>query len=331
MERQPGHSERAEVIDLLDIGRVPQGTVMKYWVNLVTDGVGRPVMVPVLVARGTAPGKIVGLTAVIHGNELNGIPVVQQLFQQLNPEELSGTVIGVPAVNIPSMLRKQRRFIDGKDLNHIMPGRPDGSVSEVYAYRVVNNIVSRFEYLIDLHTASLGRVNSYYVRADMHDAITARMAVLQNPQIIVHNPPADGTLRGAAANLGIPAITVEVGDPNKFQKGMIRSSLTGIHNVLSDLGITNLPVEAPDRQPVVCRNSYWIYSNKGGILQVHPQVGDMVSAGEKIATLQNIFGDTVHTYEAPEDGIVIGKNINPVSQTGTRILHLGVPGDPEGA
>jgi predicted deacylase len=93
--------------------------------------------------------------------------------------------------------------------------------------------------VVDLHTASFGRVNSFYVRADMNDPMTRRMAFLQHPQIIVQcvsalscrketaplsyfvpttsNTGPDGSLRGAAAQLGINAITVEIGNPHTFQ------------------------------------------------------------------------------------------------------------------
>src|SRR5690606_7085540 len=183
-------------------------------------------------------GITLGLTAALHGNELNGIPVIQRLFREIDVKKLKGNIIGIPVLNVPSLVRKKRRFIDGTDLNHIMPGKEEGNVSQVYAYRVFHAIVKNFDYLIDLHTASFGRVNSYYIRADMEIKSTRTMALLQNAQIIVHNPPNDGTLRGAAEDLGIAAITVEVGDPNRFQKGMIRSGLAGIHNVLQYLDMT---------------------------------------------------------------------------------------------
>ena len=67
---------------------------------------------------------------------------------------------------------------DGKDLNRLFPGKSDGTASQIYAHNVMEKIVNSFNYLIDLHTASFGRVNSYYVRADMNDVITASLARL---------------------------------------------------------------------------------------------------------------------------------------------------------
>lgn len=314
----------AQNIKELILEDVPKGKISRYWLDLVEDGMGAPVRLPLIIAKGKALGKTVGLTAAVHGNELNGIPVIQRLFKEINPETLKGTIIGVPIVNVPSFLRKKRRFLDGVDLNHIMPGSETGNVSQVYAWRIVNRLVKHFDYLLDLHTASNGRVNSYYIRADMSDEVVRKMALLQNAQIIVHNPPSDGTLRGTADELEIPAITLEVGNPNLFQKGMIRDGLTGIHNLLSFLKMTDDDLEEQSEETVLCKKSYWIYSDIGGLMAVHPNVTEIVEKGQLIATVRNIFGDVIREYFAPERGVVIGKSVSPVNQTGGRILHLGI-------
>ncbi|MCI5080537.1 MAG: succinylglutamate desuccinylase/aspartoacylase family protein [Saprospiraceae bacterium] len=316
--------QEVTTVRALDLDQIAPGELKRFFFHLVTDGMGLPVYIPIIVAKGTRPGKTLGMTAAVHGNELNGIPVIQRIFKEVNVQELTGTIVGIPTVNIPSLLRKKRRFIDGMDLNHIMPGRPDGNVSQVYAWRFVHHIVKKFDYLVDLHTASFGRVNSYYIRADMADEATRQMALLQNAQIIVNNPPSDGTLRGAAEDLGISAITLEVGNPNLFQKGMIRDGLTGIHNLLIHLGMTQGNIEEPEQAPILCKRSYWLYTDTGGILNVHPKVAEIVKKGQVIASIYNIFGDKIKDYHAPEDGVIIGKSISPINQTGGRILHLGI-------
>lgn len=316
--------QEVSVIDKLNLAKAPRGKISRYWLRIVNDGMGVPIHVPIIVAKGKKKGKVVGLTAAVHGNELNGIPVIQRLFKEINVKQLTGTIVGVPIINVPSYVRKKRRFIDGTDLNHIMPGKANGTVSQVYAFRIVDKIVKHFDYLLDLHTASNGRINSYYIRADMSDEIVRKMALLQNAQIIVHNPPSDGTLRGTADELEIPAITLEVGNPNLFQKGMIRDGLTGIYNLLGFLKMINTEVEEHSEETVRCKKSFWMYTDTGGLLTVHPNVTDIVNKGEKVATLRNVFGDIVKEYTAPEKGIVIGKSVSPVNQAGGRILHLGI-------
>jgi len=317
--------EQLTSINELNLKDLPKGKIYRFWLNIISNSFGSPIQIPIIVAKGQYDGITLGLTAAVHGNELNGIPVIQRIFKEVDVSVLKGTIIGVPVVNVVSFFRKKRRFNDGTDLNHIMPGKQKGNVSQVYAYRFFNKIIKQFDYLIDLHTASFGRINSYYIRADMSDARTKKLALLQNAQIIVHNPPADGTLRGAASAEGICAITLEVGNPNTFQKGLIREGLSGMHNSLIDLGMYEGDLDLNEEdQPVLCKESYWIYTEQGGILTVHPKETEIVEKGQHIATIQNIFGDVIQKYTAPEKGIIIGKSVSPVNQSGGRILHLGI-------
>jgi uncharacterized protein len=330
----PEQDAPAIVADYLPIDGLERGRSHRFWITLVADGAGRPLRVPVLVARGTGDGPIVGITAAVHGNELNGIPTIHRLFRDIEPGELSGTVVAVPIVNMPGYLLQQREFNDGSDLNRCMPGREDGTSSEVYAHRFLTRIVRSFDYLIDLHTASFGRVNSLYVRADMTSPVTTTLARLIRPQIIVHNTGADGTLRSAAAELGIHAITVEVGDPQRFQRGLIRTSRLGIQSVLEHLGMQ--PPSAPDDEEddeddidtIECSHSYWIYTDSGGVLDSFSPVASRVEAGQRLAVLTDAFGAVLRVYEAPEAGVIVGRSSNPVAQTGSRVVHLGVVGPP---
>ena len=321
----------ATIVDELVLDEFPKGVCTKLLMNLIHDGLGRSLRLPVMVARGQNPGPILGITAALHGNELNGIPVIHNLFKSLDLKSLRGTIVGVMVVNVPAYLNNMRTFDDRTDMNHVMPGKPHGSIAQIYAHRFLNRTIKHFEYLIDLHTASFGNVNSLYVRTDMTNEITAKMAYLQRPQIILHNPASDRTLRGAAAELGIPAITVEIGDPQIFQPRVIAASLTGVRRVMAEIGMLakrsrKTPKESASKagpQPVLCSSSDWIYTDNGGLLDVLPRPTDIVKANDVIALQRNIFGEVIAQYRAPHDGIVIGKSMNPVSQTGARIAHLG--------
>jgi uncharacterized protein len=311
------------VVDRVVIDELAGPGIWRLLVELAHDALGAPVRVPVLVARGERDGPTFGLTAAVHGNELNGIRVIHHLFESLDVSVLGGTVVGVVAVNVPGVLNMQRELREGIDLNDIMPGRPEGDVAQVYAHRFIERIVRGFDYLIDLHTASFGRANALYVRAEMTNPNTAQMAYLQRPQIILHNPPSDGTLRGAADDLGIPAITVEIGSPHQFQPTYIKRALVGLRAVLSELDmLPHRPVKL-GRAPVVCSRSQWLFTDHGGLLEVFPEVTDKVAAGDVVARLGNAFGDVVREYRAPNDGVIIGKSTNPACPTGARILHIG--------
>jgi predicted deacylase len=313
----------------LDIDALPQGQVSKILVDIAHTPVGEPLRLAVLVARGTRPGPVVGLTAAVHGNELNGIPVIHKLFQKLDPKQLRGSVVGVPIVNLPGYLARTRLFNDQRDLNHRFPGIEGGDASSAFAFRIMDRLVRHFDRLIDLHTASAGRVNSLYIRADMTVPEAARMAYWTGPQIIVHNPAGDGTLRGAAMALGIPAITVEIGNPHRFHDEYVKRSLGGVRAVLSDLGMVPFRHRRVAEPPVLCERSYWMHADRGGLLRVAPQVTDNVVAGEEVASMVDVFGDATAAWTAPEDGVVIGRAVDPVAWTGARILHLGVVAHPD--
>lgn len=325
-----GHPSDPQMVDRLDVEDLPRGAIHRLKVNMVSNAMGVWTWVPVIVARGQDSGPVVAVTAAIHGNELNGIRIVQRLFHRFAVGELKGTVIGVPVVNVPGFRNNRREFRDGHDLNRLMPGKPDGNCAEVYAHRVLKRVVTQARYLVDLHTASFGRVNSVYVRADMTCPVTARMALLQQAQIIVHNRGGDGTMRGAVGAFALHAITVEVGDPQRFQPGVIRDGVIGIENLLVDLGMLAGHEIVLEEEPVLCSHSYWLHTDSGGVLEVLPGLGAEMEKGERIARVSNIFGDVIREYTAPEDGVVVGKSTNPVNQVGSRILHLGVPGPPEG-
>lgn len=123
--------------------------------------------------------------------------------------------------------------------------------------------------------------------------------------------------------LGIPAITVEIGNPGVFQKRFVKNALIGVTNIISSLRMIADEHSLPEYQPVICNRSVWIFTTRGGILNVIPEVNTWVRKGELIATVHSIFGQLIEEYKAPEDSIVIGKEIDPVASSGARIVHIG--------
>lgn len=317
---------RPPIVESLELDGLAPDKLHRFRVVMTENATGNETLIPVMVMRARRPDPIVGFTAAVHGNELNGIPVIHRLMQTLATTGLErGTVVAVPIVNIPGYLRQQREFEDGVDLNRVMPGKPEGNESQLYAHRFVDRVLAKLDYLIDLHTASFGRVNSLYVRADMEHPETARLARLINPQIIVHSPGGDGTVRAAAAERGTVAVTVEVGDPQRFQSGMIRATRLGLQEVLEHLGVIN-DISDPEPQNIVeCSGSFWMHTDRGGVLTIFPKIADRVEEGERIAALDNVWGDRVRIYTAPVNAVVIGKATNPAARAGSRIVHLGIP------
>lgn len=311
----------------INIQDTPKNSIQQYWLEICSNALHKGLEIPVIVARGNSDQPVLGITAAIHGNEINGIATIHEFIKNLDIKRLNGTILAVPVCNVPSYMRRRRRFPNHDDLNRIMPGNADGNVSDIYAYGFYNKILKKLDYLVDLHTASFGRINSYYVRANTSNSVIKIMAELQNPRILLHSDPTEGTLRHAAQTLDIPAITVELGDPNIFQPSFIERGVKGIQNILDYLSISSTNLKSPNitqTEIVRCHNSYWLYADQGGLLNVKPALYDTVKKGDLIATLTDVFGHNIKQYSAPETGIVIGKSNSPVGEAGARILHLGL-------
>jgi predicted deacylase len=67
-----------------------------------------------------------------------------------------------------------------------------------------------------------------------------------------------------------------------------------------------------------------LYTDNGGYLDIVVDLKQNLKQNDVIAVLKNSFGEVIATYKAPEDGIVVGKSTNPVSSSGSRIIHLGI-------
>ncbi|MHA2501675.1 MAG: succinylglutamate desuccinylase/aspartoacylase family protein [Candidatus Kariarchaeaceae archaeon] len=309
----------------IDLSTFPKGEITFGLIELFSDAAHRATNVPIMIARGNEEGPILGVLGVVHGNELNGIMTIHSLFSELDPKTMKGTVIAIPVVNMHGYLTKQRYFLDSKDLNRVLPGKEKGSPSEIFAYRLYNRVISLFDYMIDIHTASFGRENSHYVRADLSNPTIQKMAELQDAEIIINTKTPAGSFRTFATQEGIPAITIELGNPQSYQKSMVKSGFVGITNFMKWKkmipGEISLSVDT-----VTCSHSYWVRVDQGGVLEVIPNLCDTVAKDEKIGVLNDIFGQHIKDYHSPDSGIVVGKSTNPAVSTGGRVIHLGIIG-----
>src|ERR1017187_4981609 len=98
----------------------------------VPAGVDAAASIPVIVVNGARPGPVLALVAGSHGTEYASILALQKLAQAADPAELSGTLIIVPLINVPSFAQKVPHVnpVDGKNMNRFYPGRPDGTQTE---------------------------------------------------------------------------------------------------------------------------------------------------------------------------------------------------------
>jgi predicted deacylase len=132
------------------------------------------------------------------------------------------------------------------------------------------------------------------------------------------------TMRARAADHGAHAITIELGNPQVYQQEMIERGVQGVENALIRLGVIRGVTLGSSPETIICKKSYWIYVDQGGLLEVPVELVEKVEKGQIIGILKDPFGNIKKTYRAPEAGIVIGKTSNPVNMSGGRIIHLGI-------
>ncbi|MBB3060138.1 succinylglutamate desuccinylase/aspartoacylase family protein [Microbulbifer rhizosphaerae] len=91
-------------------------------VRLYTD---TEMAIPVHVHRGRKSGPCMFVCAAIHGDELNGIEIINRLINSRALNSLRGTLIAVPVVNVYGLLDQSRYLPDRRDLNRSFPGSPE--------------------------------------------------------------------------------------------------------------------------------------------------------------------------------------------------------------
>ena len=226
---------------------------------------GVPVSTPILVVNGRLAGPTLCLTAAIHGDELNGIEMVRRVVHNLDPEKLSGAVLGVPIVNLQEFWRGSRYLPDRRDLNRYFPGNPNGSAASRIAHAFFTEIVAHCDALIDLHTGSFERANLPQLRADLRDPDIVTMTQGFGATVILHSEPVDGTLRYAATAADIPAVTLEAGGPSELELTEVKHGVKGIETLLNTLGMLKRIRLWGESEPVYYRST-WVRANRGGIL-----------------------------------------------------------------
>ncbi|SOB77523.1 Succinylglutamate desuccinylase / Aspartoacylase family protein [Marinobacter sp. LV10R510-11A] len=234
---------------------------------------------PVLVVNGINAGPTLCLTGTIHGDELNGIEIIRQTMYDLDPEKLSGRVVGVPIVNLPGFQQGSRYLPDRRDLNRHFPGRSNGSLADRIAHSLFEKIIRHCDMLVDIHTGSLKRTNLPQLRADMNNPTVAEFTRGFDRMAVVHSSGSQGMLRTAAVNAGIRSVTLEAGESHRIQEHQIDAGVNSLTSLMEKQGMISRMFVWGDPQPVYY-NSAWIRANHGGILFSEVKLGAKVSKGQ---------------------------------------------------
>jgi uncharacterized protein len=275
------------------------------------------------VLHGARPGPAVFVSAAVHGDEINGIAVVQRLAAALDPAVMAGTLILAPAVNIYGVIAHSRYLPDRRDLNRSFPGSARGSLAAQLAHCFLEHVIDKCMLGIDLHTAAVHRYNLPQVRIAAGDPYLVELAMAFGAPVIIESALRDGSMRELAQRRGTPMLLFEAGEALRFDRLSIDIGAEGVERVLAHIGM----IAADDGLtsvgiPARANRSNWVRSPRGGISRRIRKSGDTVRAGELLATVEGLFGEDAMELVSPVDGIVIGHATLPVVNQGDALFHI---------
>lgn len=98
--------------------------------------------IPITIVRGLQEGPTLVVLAGVHGSEYSPITATQRLAHDLDPPLQRGTVILVHIANFPSYIGRTvyASPVDGKNLNRVFPGDRNGTLTEVIANFLVQDV-----------------------------------------------------------------------------------------------------------------------------------------------------------------------------------------------
>lgn len=282
---------------------------------------------PLTVLNGPSDGPRAFVTAAIHGDELNGIAICRRLLDELDIEQVVGSLIVVPIVNVPGAQIASRYLPDRRDLNRAFPGSHTGSMAARIARLLLDEVVSNSDIGVDLHTAANHRTNVPQVRIRTADEATLKLATTFGAPFVLDARLRSGSLRAAAAELNVPVLTYEAGGPLRFDADAIDVGYRGVLRVLQRLGMIPSAPPPAHAEPMVLHESRWLRAERGGILELHVVSGDHVLPGQPLWTTTSPLGAERAIVDAEEEGYVIGATTLPLVQPGHAVLHIALPGD----
>lgn len=314
------------VIDRLDVNDLAAASRNRFWLRAGASPVGQPWLVPVVVIRGAQPGPRLMLTAGIHGDELNGIAVLQRLAETIDPASLSGTITLVPGLNPPGLMQSARQFTpdwsrSAANLNREMPGQEGGALVADFAGRLWNRLIRpNADAAVDLHTQSRG--TAYVMYAFASTPRTRRMAELLAPDIIKMDKGEAGTVENTLTADGVPAITLELGRPEMFDDQMIARGEAGLINLMRDMKMLPGRITPPPAGLFIANDIMAARATRAGWARLLLPLGAAVRKDQPLAEVRDSFGRLLETIASPADGRINMVATDPRIDAGSTVARI---------
>ena len=302
----------------------------------VPPGSDAALSIPVAVFHGARPGPVLALVAGAHGTEYTSIIALEKVIGMLNPAEISGTVIIVPLINIPSFEQKVPHVnpVDRKSMNRWYPGKMDGTQTDRASFLITRQVVEQCDHLIDLHGGDLDeslRPYSYWTKtgSEKQDQISREMVLAFGLDHIIistdrpKDPQASRYLENTATTRGKPSITVEAGYAGTVEADDLNALVNGCMNVMRYLKM--LPgTPSVIEHPVWIEKVVTLASDQTGMFYPAVKRGTYVEQGMKIGYVTDYLGKVIFEARAPVAGVVLYVCAVPSMTKGATIANIGV-------
>ena len=296
---------------------------------------GTDVQLPVTLVNGAKEGPRLSVTGGIHGAEYPGIDAAIRFAGKLDPAALAGTVVVVHISNPPAFHARTVYInpMDGKNLNRVFPGDPNGTASEKIAHTIFTNVMKGSDAYIDLHGGDMieDLIPFTIVPAVGEESFVAKCRDLANTFGISYVAPSrtvggNGTT-AAASSAGIPCMLAEAGAVGQLDEESVQLHLRGLERVLKmlkmvDAGFRLTTLGEPGKITWLTQFN-WTRSEWTGLFYSFIKVGANVKEGQVVGEVRDYFGKTLATVKAPVSGIVLFLVSSPATDPTSPLFAIG--------
>jgi predicted deacylase len=298
------------------------------------DAAWASILIPITVLKnGTGPTLLaLGGT---HGDEFEGCVALMKLACQLEPQQVRGRVIIIPALNLPAVRVGTRLSpIDGVNLNRAFPGRYDDSITGLIAHYVSSVLFPLADAVMDIHSG--GRSMKFLPVAHLHrvpdetqfQRMLAAAKVWGSRYVFIYVDVAGvGLLPVCAEQMGKTVITTEMGGGGQCDPEVLRITETGIRNVMIHLGVIAGQMRGlPDEVEIVGALDKEDYHSApaDGIYESFFEVGDWVEKGQPVGQVHfpGLYNRPPEMVTAQTSGILICRRFPGVTRKGDNVATI---------
>ena len=201
--------------------------------------IGADFGIPVTLICGEQKGETVLISGGVHNAEYVGIQAAMQMANDLDPKKIAGNIIVIRLMNRTGFEHRTMSltYEDGKNLNRVFPGNPNGTLSDRIAYTVVTEFFSKVDYYIDLHCGDgfEGLVSYVYCTGAAAPEVAAKsreMAEIAHVDYLVTSMYGTGGAYNYAGSMGIPSILLERGHSSRWCEDLVAEDVHDVKNIL---------------------------------------------------------------------------------------------------